>query len=68
MVRLLQDEEADPCRTCQMESLRKLHLPALCFNLHYILHATRLYAECLQLADVVASEQYMLYEVVTSVL
>ncbi|XP_041370444.1 nuclear pore complex protein Nup107-like [Gigantopelta aegis] len=56
------DEDSDPLRTSQMESLRKLYLPALCFNLHYLLHSTRMYAECLQLADVIASEQYQLYK------
>ncbi|XP_062572533.1 nuclear pore complex protein Nup107-like [Saccostrea cucullata] len=55
--------DSDPGRKQQMESLRQLILPQLCFLLHDILHKTEQYPECLQLADHIASEQHALYKV-----
>ena len=46
-----------------MKLLRQLVLPGLCFLLHKTLHTSQQYAECLQLADVIASEQHLLYKV-----
>ncbi|CAG5133756.1 unnamed protein product, partial [Candidula unifasciata] len=55
-------EDADESRRHQMSQLRKLHLPGLCLNLHTVLHTTGMYAEALQIADIVASEQHQLYK------
>ena len=44
-----------------MALLRRLCLPTLCFLLHSILHSAEQYQECLQLADMVASERHKLY-------
>ncbi|XP_050395962.1 nuclear pore complex protein Nup107 [Patella vulgata] len=56
------DDTADDGRKVQMDRLRELHIPGLCFNLHHMLHSTEMYADCLQLADYIASEQYRLYK------
>ncbi|XP_052021291.1 nuclear pore complex protein Nup107 isoform X2 [Apodemus sylvaticus] len=61
MVDVREDAEDDAERTHQMALLRKLCLPTLCFLLHTILHSTEQYQECLQLADMVASERHKLY-------
>jgi hypothetical protein len=58
-----QEEDLDGNRQQQMMSLRQLVLPGLCFLLHNILHTSQQYAECLQLADIIASEQHQLYKV-----
>ena len=58
-----QDCERDMTRMHQMRLLRQLCLPPLCFLLHTILHSTEQLNKCLQLADVIASEQYKLYQV-----
>ncbi|KAK2172581.1 hypothetical protein NP493_941g02002 [Ridgeia piscesae] len=57
------DCERDMTRMHQMRLLRQLCLPPLCFLLHTILHSTEQLNKCLQLADVIASEQYKLYQV-----
>ena len=54
---------SDSGRTCQMGFIRQLCLPMLCFILHTALHSSERYKECLQLADVVQSEQHKLYSV-----
>ncbi|XP_055874618.1 nuclear pore complex protein Nup107-like isoform X1 [Biomphalaria glabrata] len=56
-----EDPEKDASRQDQMSRLRKLHIPALCLNLHTVLHLSEMYVEAVQLADVIASEQYHLY-------
>ena len=58
-----QDGAPDNMRTHQMELLRQLCLPTLCNLLHKLLHTTERYKECLQLADLVASEDHQLYKV-----
>lgn len=62
MVDRHEDPEDEESRPKQMALLRRLHIPALCLNLHHMLHASGLYAECLQLADTIASEYYQLYK------
>lgn len=57
------EDDSDSGRKQQLESLRQLTIPRLCFLLHDILHKTDQYGACLQIADHVASEQYMLYKV-----
>lgn len=57
------DGERDMTRMHQMRLLRQLCLPPLCFLLHTILHSTEQLNKCLQLADVIASEQHKLYQV-----
>ena len=63
MVDQKEEEDLDGNRQQQMMSLRQLVLPGLCFLLHNILHTSQQYAECLQLADIIASEQHQLYKV-----
>lgn len=46
-----------------MHMLRKVCIPQLCLLLHSVLHATDQYKEAIQLADIVASDQYELYKV-----
>lgn len=58
-----QDEDADVSRQDQMSRLRKLHLPALCLNLHKVLDSSQMYVDAVQLADIIASEQHQLYKV-----
>lgn len=50
-------------RSHQLELLRQLCLPLICVLLHNVLHSTEQYKQCLQLADVISSEQYQLYKV-----
>lgn len=57
------DEEEDSQRSHQLELLRQLCLPLTCYLLHNVLYSTEQYKQCLQLADVISSEQYRLYEV-----
>ncbi|XP_074642754.1 nuclear pore complex protein Nup107-like isoform X2 [Tubulanus polymorphus] len=61
-----QNDEDNESRRQQMVLLRQLCLPTICFLLHKVLHATEQYQECIQLADVVASERYALYKVFPS--
>ncbi|ELU05475.1 hypothetical protein CAPTEDRAFT_176040 [Capitella teleta] len=48
-------------RLHQMRLLRQLCLPQICFLLHTVLHSTKQHHACLQLADLVASENHLLY-------
>lgn len=57
------DDQFDESRTVQMSRLRQLCLPTLCLLLHKVLHTTEQYKECLQLADIIASDEYELYKV-----
>ncbi|KAG8577949.1 hypothetical protein GDO81_010334 [Engystomops pustulosus] len=57
------DAEEDPERKHQMELLRSLCLPMMCFLLHTVLHNTEQYQDCLRLADVISSENQKLYKV-----
>ncbi|XP_075713041.1 nuclear pore complex protein Nup107 isoform X2 [Rhinoderma darwinii] len=63
MVDVRDDAEEDPERKHQMELLRSLCLPMMCFLLHTVLHNTEQYQDCLRLADVIASENQKLYKV-----
>lgn len=63
MVDNKEEEEPDKNRQQQMALLRQLVLPSLSFLLHKILHTSQQYAECLQLADCISSEQHKLYKV-----
>ena len=62
-VYLQPDAGADEQRAHEMRLLRQLSLPPLCHLLHTVLHSTEQYQACLQLADVIASEQHSLYSV-----
>eukprot|EP00058_Branchiostoma_floridae_P018192 XP_002603681.1 hypothetical protein BRAFLDRAFT_235541 [Branchiostoma floridae] len=53
----------DEGRTHQLDLLRQLCLPTMCLLLHTILHQTGRYADCMVLADTIASEQHQLYTV-----
>lgn len=55
--------ECDVLRMEQMDRLRRLVLPGLIFLLHKVLHTSEQYQECVRLADILASEQYKLYQV-----
>ncbi|XP_032220612.2 nuclear pore complex protein Nup107 isoform X2 [Nematostella vectensis] len=57
------ESEPDTSRLQQMKLLRELCLPALCFILHKVYQSTGQYRECVELANIVASEQYGLYKV-----
>lgn len=60
----LSDSECeDQLRQQQMKSLRTLCIPKVVLLLHTVLQGMGEYAEALQLADLVVSEQYKLYEV-----
>jgi nuclear pore complex protein Nup107 len=56
----------DQLRAHQLMMLRQICLPSLCFILHKVLHTTRQYKQCMQLADHIASEQHQLYKVFRS--
>ena len=56
-------EKTDSTRSYQLLLLRQLCIPLLCFLIHSVLHSTRQYKHCLQLADILASEQFKLFEV-----
>eukprot|EP00061_Rhincodon_typus_P017984 g46948.t1 len=56
------DAEEDAERSHQLNLLRQLCLPMMCFLLHTVLHSTKQYQQCLKLADIVASEQHKLYQ------
>jgi len=53
----------DESRALQMSRLRSMCLPALCLLLHSVLHCTGQYQKCMQLADIMASEQHQLYTI-----
>ncbi|XP_005098411.1 nuclear pore complex protein Nup107 [Aplysia californica] len=57
-----EETDMDEVRQRQMSQLRKLHLPALCLNLHNVLHSSEMYADAVQIADVIASEHHQLYQ------
>ncbi|XP_063783579.1 nuclear pore complex protein Nup107 isoform X2 [Pseudophryne corroboree] len=63
MVDVRDDAEEDTERKQQMERLRSLCLPMMCFLLHTVLHNTKQYQDCLRLADVISSENQKLYKV-----
>lgn len=50
-------------REHQMEKLRKLCVPKIVLLLHTVMTEMNEHAECLELADVVASEVHQLYKV-----
>ena len=58
-----QDGKRDDNRVHHMRLLRQLCLPTMCFLLNIVLNTTHQYKKCLQLADVIASEQHHLYKV-----
>ncbi|PBC33359.1 nuclear pore complex protein Nup107 [Apis cerana] len=59
----------EPCtpeeisRDHQMEKLRELCIPKITLLLHSVMSEMNEHAECIQLADILASEQYQLYKV-----
>ncbi|XP_015597229.1 nuclear pore complex protein Nup107 [Cephus cinctus] len=58
----LPDHE-DSLREYEMETLRKLCIPKITLLLHSVMSQMNEHAECVQLADTLASEQYQLYKV-----
>lgn len=56
-------QSGDEGRVSQLQSLRTLCIPVLCFLLHTVLHNSQLYTQCLQLADIIAAEDRQLYKV-----
>lgn len=57
----LSDAVAGEDRLRQMEALRRIYLPQCVFVLQTVLRATGRHCECLQLADVIASERHRIY-------
>ncbi|XP_069673510.1 nuclear pore complex protein Nup107 [Periplaneta americana] len=62
------DDDVDPDnemnrRQKQMEDLRQLCIPKVVLLLHKVMHEMEEYTECIQLADLIASEQHKLYKV-----
>ena len=53
----------DEQRERELQLLRRLCLPPLCFLLHSILHSAEVFEEVSTIAEVVASEQHQLYKV-----
>lgn len=62
MVDRFEDPDVEESRPQQMKLLRQMHIPALCLNLHHMLHSSQLYTECLKLADCIAAEHFQLYK------
>ena len=60
---ITQDGDEDERRRHQMLQLRRHCLPPLCLLLHQVLHTTKRYKECVQIADCVTDEQHQLYKV-----
>lgn len=64
----------EPCtpeevsREHQMEKLRELCIPKITLLLHSVMSEMNEHTECIQLADLLASEQYKLYKVYTCML
>lgn len=52
---------ANSPRTQQLEALRKQYIPQLTLLVHAVLHASNRLTDCVQIADVIASEFTMLY-------
>lgn len=46
-----------------MEKLREVCIPKITLLLHSVMSEMNEHAECIQLADILASEQYQLYKV-----
>ncbi|XP_019626310.1 PREDICTED: nuclear pore complex protein Nup107-like [Branchiostoma belcheri] len=63
MVDQRMESDEDEGRTHQLDLLRQLCLPTMALLLHTVLHETRRYADCMVLADIIASEQHQLYTV-----
>ena len=55
--------EEDEQRDRELNLLRRLCIPPLCFLLHTILHASEDFAKVSEIAEIVASEQHQLYKV-----
>lgn len=53
----------DELREHQLEKLRELCIPKVTLLLHSVMSEMNEHAECIQLADTLASEQYQLYKV-----
>ncbi|XP_042236201.1 nuclear pore complex protein Nup107-like [Homarus americanus] len=52
----------EPNRAHHLSVLRSIYIPQVTSLLQNILHSTQNYKECIQLADIVASEQHQLYK------
>ncbi|XP_065068605.1 nuclear pore complex protein Nup107-like [Rhopilema esculentum] len=61
MVDIHADEDANSTRNKQMKHIQEVSIPFLSFLLHTVLHSSGKYKECLQIADVIQSEQRKLY-------
>lgn len=59
----LQDSEQDAERSHQMAALRSLCLPRLTFLLLSVLQNSSRHQEALRLADIISSDQHLLYQV-----
>lgn len=57
----------DELRNHQMEKLRELCIPKVTLLLHSVMAETNEHANCIQLADMLASEQYQLYKVIGTI-
>jgi len=58
-------EETDEERLVELSGLRKMLVPRTVTLLHRLLHTTGQFSACLGLADLVASEQHLLYAAFT---
>lgn len=61
------DESCTPeeiSRERQMEKLRELCIPKITLLLHSVMSEMNEHSGCIQLADILASEQYQLYKVI----
>uniref|UniRef100_T1IIX7 Nuclear pore complex protein n=1 Tax=Strigamia maritima TaxID=126957 RepID=T1IIX7_STRMM len=63
MVDRRNDGPTDESRELQLNRLRELYLPEICLLVHAVLHATNQHRSCLQLVDVIASEEHKLFAV-----
>lgn len=63
LIAIFQEDERRETRTHQLGLLRQLCIPFLTFLLQSVLSSTSQHKECLQLADIIASEKDRLYEV-----
>ncbi|XP_033126443.1 nuclear pore complex protein Nup107-like isoform X2 [Anneissia japonica] len=57
------EDSIDNARATQLERLREICIPMLCFLLQSVLHTTGQYQQAIMLADVIASEEQQLYTV-----
>ena len=53
----------DELREHQLEKLRELCIPKITLLLHSVMSEMNEHADCIQLADILASEQHQLYKV-----